>query len=274
MTLTQRIISKDKYNLKCPYSMIPKGICIHNTANDASASNEISYMQNNDSSTSFHIAIDDNEAILGMPLNRNTYHAGDGINGDGNRNYISVEICYSKSGGERFVKSENRAIKEVAELLKQYGWSINNVKKHQDFSGKYCPHRTLDIGWERFLNMIQNELDNLNLEKNELYRVRRTWGDIASQIGAFNKFNNAKYCSDSNPSYSVFNSRGIKVYPLINSNISVKSKVKVIGNNYATGETIPNWVKENTYTISEISSDKALLKEILSWVYIKDLKLA
>ena len=46
----------------------------------------------------------------------------------------------------------------VAYLLKQYGWGIDRVKKHQDWSGKYCPHRTLDLGWERFLNMVNSYL--------------------------------------------------------------------------------------------------------------------
>lgn len=36
------------------------------------------------------------------------------------------------------------------------------VTKHQDYSGKYCPHRTLDYGWDRFKGMIQSELNQLN----------------------------------------------------------------------------------------------------------------
>ena len=36
------------------------------------------------------------------------------------------------------------------------------VKKHQDWSGKYCPHRTLDLGWKRFLNKIEKYLDKQN----------------------------------------------------------------------------------------------------------------
>ena len=162
MALIQRLISADKYSLKCPYSMSPKGICIHNTANDAPASNEVAYMQSNNNEVSFHIAIDDVEAIQAIPFNRNTWHAGDGGSGQGNRNYIAVEICYSKSGGERFINAEKRAAKEVALLLKQYGWGISQIRKHQDFSNKYCPHRTLDMGWQRFLNMIQAELNLLN----------------------------------------------------------------------------------------------------------------
>ena len=30
---------------------------------------------------------------------------------------------------------------------------------------KYCPHRTLDMGWQRFLNMIKAELNSLNKPK-------------------------------------------------------------------------------------------------------------
>ena len=172
MALVQSLITQDKYGIKCPYSMQPKGICVHNTANDASAKNEISYMKSNNMEVSFHVAIDDVEAIQGIPFNRNAWHSGDGANGEGNRNYIALEICYSKSGGTKFTNAEKRAAKEIALLLKQYGWTINNVKKHQDFSNKYCPHRTLDNGWKRFLTMIEVELSNLNKPANTVkYRV-------------------------------------------------------------------------------------------------------
>ncbi|WP_300383712.1 N-acetylmuramoyl-L-alanine amidase [Clostridium sp.] len=273
MALIQRLISSSKYSVKCPNTMTPKGICIHNTANDASANNEISYMQSNSNSVSFHIAIDDVEAIQGIPFNRNAWHAGDGSTGNGNRNYIGVEICYSLSGGTRFINAEKRTAKEVAALLKQYGWTLANVKKHQDFSGKYCPHRTLDMGYTRFLDMIQVEIDALNGGgTTELYRVRLTWADAASQIGAFSSLQNAKECADANPRYSVFNSKGVKVYQA--ASILVGSKVKVTGNTYATGEAIPAWVKDSTFTVAQIEGSKALLKEITSWVYLKDLVLA
>ena len=172
MALIKSLITSDKYDIKCPYSMQPKGICVHNTANDAPAKNEISYMKSNNMEVSFHVAIDDVEAIQGIPFNRNAWACGDGANGEGNRNYIQIEICYSKSGGTKFANAEKRAAKEIAALLKQYGWTINNVKKHQDFSNKYCPHRTLDNGWKRFLTMIEVELSNLNKPANTVkYRV-------------------------------------------------------------------------------------------------------
>ena len=231
MSLVKSLITSDKYGVKCPYQMTPKGICIHNTANDAPAKNEVSYMKSNNNEVSYHIAIDDLEAIQVIPFDRNAWHAGDGGNGQGNRNYIAVEICYSESGGDRFIKAEKRAAKEVAALLKEYGWTINNVKKHQDFSNKYCPHRTLDMGWQRFLNMIQAELNVLN--------------GSSTQTPSSNQ----------------------------DENIKVGSKVRVVGFNYSTGESIPSWVKSNTYTVQQVNGDKCLLKEIVSWVYIRDLQI-
>jgi len=140
--------------------MAPEFYVVHNTANDASAKNEIAYMLKNNNKVSYHYAIDDREVIQAIPETRNAWHAGDG-NGPGNRKGIGIEICYSKSGGKKFEEAEKLAAKFIAKGLKEKGWGIDRVKKHQDFSGKYCPHRTLDLGWQRFLNMIQNELNKL-----------------------------------------------------------------------------------------------------------------
>lgn len=163
-TIIKKYVSKLKYIKKCPYSMKPIGITVHNTANDASAINEVNYMINNSSSTGFHIAIDDKEVVIGIPLTRNAWHAGDG-NGNGNRKTIGIEICYSKSGGAKFNKAEENAAKYIATLLKEYGWTTKNIYKHQNWSGKNCPHRTIDKGWSRFIDMVQDELDVLKGKK-------------------------------------------------------------------------------------------------------------
>lgn len=57
--------------------------------------------------------------------------------------------------------------------------------------------------------------------------------------------------------------------------IKVGSKVVVnkTAINYSTGQKIPGWVKGATYTVQRTSSQKALLKEIVSWVNLKDLTL-
>lgn len=47
--------------------------------------------------------------------------------------------------------------------------------------------------------------------------------------------------------------------------------VKIKGGKYATGQKIPMWVKLKKHTVKSVSGDRALLKEINSWVYISDL---
>lgn len=157
--IIQKLVPESKYSIKCPYEMIPEGITVHNTANDASALNEIAYMTNNNYEISYHYAVDDIQAVQGLPLNRNGWHASDG-NGPGNRKTIAIEICYSLSGGSRFDKAEENACELIASLLQEYGWDIDKVKRHYDYAPnkKYCPHRTMDKGWDRFLNMVKAKL--------------------------------------------------------------------------------------------------------------------
>lgn len=159
--IIKKIVPNSRYYLKCPYEMTPTRIVVHNTANDASARNEITYMTNNDYETSFHYAVDDKEIVQGLEENRNGWHASDG-NGKGNREGIAIEICYSKSGGERFINAEKNAIDLIVDILNRYNWNIDKVTKHQDYTNKYCPHRTLDMGWNRFLNMIKEKLSETN----------------------------------------------------------------------------------------------------------------
>lgn len=160
--IRKNLLPESLYYWKSPYEMKPTRIVVHNTANDASADAEIKYMNRSQEQggvqVSYHYAVDDIEAVQGLPENRNGWHAGDG-NGKGNREGIAIEICYSKSGGERFIKAEQNAAELIVDILNRYGWGMDKITKHQDYMDKYCPHRTLDMGWDRFLKMIQDKLD-------------------------------------------------------------------------------------------------------------------
>ena len=171
--IVKQLVPESKHGIKCPYKMTPTRIVVHNTANDATARNEIAYMTNNNNETSFHYAVDDKEIVQGIEENRNGWHASDG-NGKGNREGIAIEICYSLSGGDRFIKAEQNAVDLIVDILKRYGWGIDRVTKHQDYGNhKYCPHRTLDMGWDRFLNMIKAKLEDkpTSNEVNVYYQV-------------------------------------------------------------------------------------------------------
>ena len=182
MNIIKNLVPSEKYGIKCPYTMQASRIVVHNTANDASARNEISYMIGNDQEVSFHYAVDDKEVVQGIPENRNAWHCGDGANGKGNREGIAIEICYSKSGGSRFTQAEKNTVDLIADILKRYGWGVGAVTKHQDYNGKYCPHRTLDQGWDRFIKMIEAKMSS------KLYKV---------QVGAFsNRANADRLCNE------------------------------------------------------------------------------
>ncbi len=183
MNIIKNLVEKSKYALKCPFDMKATRIVVHETANDASAENEISYMRRNDKESSFHFAVDDEHIVQGVPIDRNAWHAGDG-NGKGNREGIAIEICYSKSGGARWQKAVDNAARFIAELLKERGWGIEKVTKHQDYSGKNCPHRILsDYGWDNFVNLIKGYLEEktASVPANEKISVKyQVWDDVGN----------------------------------------------------------------------------------------------
>ncbi|MCU4781983.1 N-acetylmuramoyl-L-alanine amidase [Bacillus cereus] len=162
MEIRRKLVDPSKYGIKCPNTMTPEFITVHNTYNDASAENEISYMIGNNNSVSFHVAVDDKEAVQGILFDRNAWHAGDG-NGNGNRKSIGVEICYSLSGGDRYYKAEDNAAIVIAQLMKQFNIPISNVRTHKSWSGKHCPHRMLDEGrLDQFIEKINKAFNKDN----------------------------------------------------------------------------------------------------------------
>lgn len=283
---------KNKISIKCPYSMTPDCIVIHNTANDAPAKNEISYMHSNSNTVSFHFAADDKEIVQGIDLNRNTWNAGDGINGRGNRKGISIEICYSKSGGARFEAAQRNAAELTAKLLKDYGWGIDRVKKHQDFNGKHCPHRTLDdYGWDYFLNLVKSFMTPANTIKTGVL-VSIKPGSKYYNGGAIPAWvTNLKwYVSYVNGDRAVINKSEDGAYA-INSPVSVANltvakpsvvyaigvgstvKIKAGAKTY-TGGSLADFVYKRKYKVKEISGNRAVvtyLGIVVAAVNVKDL---
>ena len=198
MIIKQMPMLQSKYKIKCPYVTDKIGITVHNTANSAPAVNEIKYMINNNNQVSYHVAVDENEVIECIPFDRNTWNSGDG-RGQGNMNTISIEICRSTSADESlYNRAEENAIEYIAKLLKERGWGIDRVYKHQDWNGKYCPHKILERGeWELFKSKIQNKLDgttiaqptNTDNEGGDEVRVYRN-GSTPEPVYSDNTFTN------------------------------------------------------------------------------------
>lgn len=139
--------------------MTPTTITIHSTGNPKStAKNERGWLTNpaNDRIASWHICVDEKEAVEAIPLNEVAWHAGDG-NGQGNRASIGIEICES---GDR-EKTLANAVRLVVKLLKERGWGVDRLRRHYDWSGKVCPRILMANdwrGWKDFIKTVEKEL--------------------------------------------------------------------------------------------------------------------
>lgn len=148
----------DKYALKAPYPMTPEGLIVHNTAGSASAMEEAQAMCTNDSAVSFHVVIDEENAVECIPFSRNAFHAGDGSAGYANRHLIGLEIARSMDAeSDRFDRAEANAAEYIAHVCLQYGWTSAQLHQHNWYSATECPHRT-KAHWSDFLAKVDENI--------------------------------------------------------------------------------------------------------------------
>ena len=167
--LTIRVVLLDdneynrKYKLPGPFKKVTT-ITIHNTANKVTAIEERNYLNNrrDNTSISFHYAVDEKEAIQIMPLKTHAWHAGDG-HGKGNMESIAIEICRSTHPDLKlYEKSEANAVILAAMLLKKFHLTTKDLRMHQDWSGKKCPHRIIEANsWEDFKKRVAKTMKAL-----------------------------------------------------------------------------------------------------------------
>ncbi len=153
-TLTNHWLPASQYPLKAPYAMTPAGIVVHNTAGTASAREEAAAMIASAAATSFHVVIDEAEAVECIPFARNAWHAGDGAAGYANRCLIGLEIARSMdTASGRFDQAEANAALYIAHVCRQYGWTSAQLHQHNWYSNTACPHRT-KTHWQTFLEQV------------------------------------------------------------------------------------------------------------------------
>lgn len=138
-------------------------ITIHSTGNPTStAQGERNWLinPNNNRIASYHIVIDEKEAIEVIPLSEKALHSGSSL---GNETSIGIEICHS---GNR-EKTLSNAVILTANLLRKNNWTIKQVKRHYDWNKKNCPSILIDSKqresnyqtWEWFLDEIKNKME-------------------------------------------------------------------------------------------------------------------
>ncbi len=147
------------YKIPGPFADV-ETVTIHNTAEPLSARQERDRVDHRRDrmSVSFHFAVDEREAVQLLPLNRHAWHAGDGGKGPGNTRSIGIEICRSQCYGDDdalYRRAEANAVLLAAWLLDTYNLPLDALKKHQDWSGKNCPHRILvEKRWADFRRRV------------------------------------------------------------------------------------------------------------------------
>lgn len=143
--------------------MQPEYVTIHSTGNtESTARNERDWLTNpnNTRTASWHIVVDEKEAIEAIPLDEVAWHAGDGAYGTGNRKSIGIEICES---GDRS-KTLMNAVEVTAKILKQLGLGVDSLRRHYDWSKKLCPRIMASNnwdGWNGFKIMVQRKLEEV-----------------------------------------------------------------------------------------------------------------
>lgn len=180
-----------------------------------------------------HYYVDNTCAWQNLPLSLSGWHAADG-SGNGNRRTIAIECIMSSAYNATDKKSEDNCARLAAALLKKYNLDINHLFTHTHWlnvrdgkSGtvdylnttrnpyKMCPAYIL-THWAEFKKKVQAYMNvgsstPATSSPKQLYRVRKSWSDAKSQIGAFSSLENAKKACKNR--YAVFDSNGKQVYP-------------------------------------------------------------
>ncbi len=195
-----------------------------------------------------HGFIDGNDGTVyqTLPWNHRGWHCASGPKGSGNNTHIGVEMCEPASirytGGSSFTcsnlsaartsvkKTYEAAVELFAYLCKLYGLNPTAdgvIISHREGHARGIAsnhgdpeHLWNGLGMGYTMNTFRKDVKEKMQggtvkpdETKEMYRVRKSWEDAASQKGAFHELENAKKCADANKGYAVFNESGKQVYP-------------------------------------------------------------
>lgn len=218
-----------------------------------------------------HYYVDNTCAWQNLPHSLSGWHAADG-SGNGNRRTIAIECIMSSAYNATDKKSEDNCAKLAAALLKKYNLGIDHLYTHTHWlnvkdgksgtvdylntarnSYKMCPLYILPH-WSEFKKKVQGYMSSTTTPTpsataaKQLYRVRKSWADAKSQIGAFSSLENAKKACK--VGYAVFDSSGKQVYPAKKSVDEVAREV--IQGKWGNGSERKNRLTAAGYNYNEV----------------------
>lgn len=182
---------------------------------------------------------------------------------------LVTDIC-KRNGIKKLLWKNDKTL--IGQVDKQ------NMTLHNWFAPTGCPGPYLESKMGEIANNVNARLGSSEPDQNggdEIYRVRKTWKDVASQIGAYKDYDLACKCADENPGYYVFNSKGKKLYPTTapaNNDVIVKITADVLnvrkgpGTNYPVVGVV---YKNQVYTIVDTEDLWGKLKSGFGWISLK-----
>lgn len=224
-----------------------------------------------------------------MPWNYKPWGCGSGPKGSCNNGWIQFEICEdSLNNKEYFDAVYQEACEVTAYLCEMYninpfgtvlvnGVQIPTILCHADSNqlGFGSNHSDVNHWFLKFGKSIETVrqdvailMGKVSSQPKEMYRVRKSWEDTASQIGAYSNLENAKdACDKAGKGYEVYNSNGVAVYP---ENVVVEEDVKIetpsefkVGDEvqltanaiYTSGKSIAAWVFKSKLYVRKIENN-------------------
>ncbi|CUK96479.1 N-acetylmuramoyl-L-alanine amidase [Listeria monocytogenes] len=228
---------------------------------------------------SAHYGIGKNGEIHAYVDENNTaWHAG---NWNANISSVGIEHCNSTGSPNWGINQAtiDASARLCADIAKRYGLGklvVNkNIFPHSYFSATSCPGQLLGKLQEIAdkANAINNGSSTPSAPASGLYRVRKSWADAKSQIGAYKDLNNAKKVLDNRSGYKVYDQNGNQVYPSGTSALSSSVKTLVVQVNglnvrnkpSLNGTVVGSYNKGATWTLPK--SEKQTIAD--GWVWAR-----
>ena len=225
-----------------------------------------------------------------LPWNYRPWGCASGNKGSCNNGWIQFEICEDNLTNKKYFDTiYKEACELTAYLCKMYnldpmGTVIENGVKvpvilcHADSYklGLGSNHGDVYHWFSKYgktMEDVRNDVAKLmgkTVQKIEpiVYRVRKTWEDTKSQVGAYESLDAAKKaCDKAGKDYEVYDMDGVAIYPkepvkeevtssVSTSKFKVGQEVKLLpGAKYTTGNTIPVWVTKSKLYVRDIYSN-------------------
>ena len=160
------------------------------------------------------------------------------------------------NAGYNYEKAFQNTVDVCKQLMKKYGIPASRVVQNYDVCAKNCPSVIRGKGdWNRFKKLISSETVTVPTTKptvkvDKYYRVRKTWKDSKSQIGAYKSLKNAKKACKAG--YSVFDWNGKAVYSVTAKKSVDKVAKEVINGEWGNGQDRRDRLEAAGYNYAEV----------------------